>query len=1186
MTRLLGHTGLARVVLILGIAMSLATWFFFARLIEKQALADFDTKTRETINKIERRTQRYIDVLQGLEGLFGHDPSVSRPGFQRYVNSLNLATRYPGIQAVEFIRRVKEADKPVYEAMVRADRSISPTGYPGFSISPKGERAEYFVVHYLEPMIGNEAVFGLDIRTRDSARIAAERARDLGEPIATGRYRLMQEKQSQFGLVVYLPLYEIYREKRTLAQRRAELTGFVNIVFRVDDLFGELIDSNQRAEAQFFVFDVGDSASPPNAPTRENLFYSSDQTEDRSTMVGSADDVTHTISVAGRRWLFKFTGRDVYGPPLLHPLSIFAFLSALVISLLLFVVLRTLSRSRSSAEQMADSATRELRDQLRFSRQLLEMIPNPVFLKDVEGRFVSCNHAFEEFSSRPRAEFIGKTASQSTTLEAANLHSAHDNYLLKNKGSRTYELSVTRTTDGKQIDAIYNKAAFVDAQGNVTGVVGVIIDITERKALERTLSESNEKLHSIIEASPLAIVARDLDAVITLWNPAAERILGWKAEEVLGTTTTISPDDIRSEVVAMRRQTQQGLMITLEETRRMRKDGVVLDVSLSVAPIRNVNRDVVGTMVLFADISRRKRAEAALRESEAQLRLAMEAANMGSWYWNAGAGDVRYSDGFALLFGLPPGASFSGYNQFLKALHPDDRAATEATVQQAMTSEDNFDIECRVIWPDQSVHWLAVKGQATRAPSGRAERVVGVATDITTRKLGEQRIAFLAHHDALTGLPNRVLLHDRIRQAIALSHRNATRVAVLFMDLDHFKHINDSLGHHLGDQLLQMAAVRIQGCLRELDTVSRLGGDEFVIVIPEIADGSEGSDLSSVAVKLLESLASNFRLQGHDLHISASIGISIYPNDGENAETLMRNADTAMYHAKESGRSQYQFFTGEMNVAARQRLSLQTLLRRSLQTDDFSLHYQPLFSAANSRLLGFEALLRWRNPEGATVRPAEFISVAEDSGLIIPIGEWVMREACRTAARWQKSGYALKMSVNVSAVQLRRSTFIDTVKSALAESGADPLQLEIEITERVIVGGHAHSISALRQIDALGIQIAIDDFGTGYSGLSYLKQFPIDTVKIDQSFIRDLTVDADDEAIVRAIIAMSKSLKLNIVAEGVEHVEQLSLLSQLGCDMVQGYYFSRPLPIEEADAFIESMIANHIRLTPQAHNSR
>ena len=1174
MTRLLRYTGLARLVLILGITLSLATWFFVGRMVEQQVRADFDIKTRATISVIERRSQRYIDVLHALEGLFGHDPTLSRAGFHHYVNSFILPTRLPGVQAVEFIRRLKDAEIPEYETSVRSDRSVNPNGYPGFTVKPGTGRAEYYVIHYLEPMLGNETVFGLDIRTREAALIASERARDVGEPIATSRYRLAQEKQSQLGLVVYLPIYGTYRQSRSLAQRRDELVGFVNIVFRVDDLFAELIDHNPHNKTNFQVFDVGDSTLEAETPTDNKLIYSSDQIGNPPVVVNRGVDITHLISIAGRRWLFQFTGLDAYGHPLLHPLSIFSLLSALAISTLLFIVLRTLSRSRWSAQQMAESATRELQDQLSFSQQLLEVIPNPVFFKDVDGRFVSCNHAFEVFSNRPRSEFIGKTAAQATTSEAAHIHQEHDRYLLKNKGSLTYELSLTRTTDGKQIDAIYNKAVFLDADGKVAGVVGVVIDITERKALERTFSESNEKLRAIIGGSPLAIVARDLDGVITLWNPAAENVFGWKAEEVLGTTTTIVPEDLRIDTIALRGQVQLGKMLALEETRRIRKDGVVLDVSLSVAPIRDGKQEIVGTMGLIADISRRKQAEDALRESEAQLRLAMEVANMGSWYWNVGTGTITYSDGFGPLFGLKRGTFFPDQTEFMKAIHPDDRSATETAILRATASEDSIDMECRVVWPDQSTHWLAVKGQATRGASGHAERIVGVTTDITTRKLAEQRIAFLAHHDALTGLPNRLLLHDRIGQAIARSDRNNTRAAVLFIDLDHFKNINDSLGHQLGDQLLQMAATRIQKCLREVDTVSRLGGDEFVIVIPELADGSAGSHLSAVAIKLLDTLTTNFQLQSHDLHISASIGISIYPTDGDSVETLMRNADTAMYHAKESGRSQYQFFTGEMNIAAQQRLSLESSLRRSLQSTDFSLHYQPIFSAMNSRLTGFEALLRWRNPDGVTLRPAEFISVAEDSGLIIPIGEWVIQEACRTSSRWQKLGHSLRMSVNVSALQLRRSSFVEMMKSALAESGADPHQLEIEITERLIVGGHEQSLSALREIDALGIQIAIDDFGTGYSGLSYLKQLPINTIKIDQSFIRDLTADADDEAIVRAIIAMSKSLKLNIVAEGVEHIEQLSVLKSLGCDMVQGYYFSRPLPSEEADAFIMAMALN------------
>ena len=1170
MTSAMRHTALARTVLIFGIAISFAAWFFVAALVEKQAKADFDRTALAAVSAIERRTQQYIDILHGLEGLFGHDPSVSRLAFQRYVNALNLSTRFPGVQAVEFIRRVKLPERAVYEAMVRDDRSIRAGGFPDFSIKPDGARAEYYVVHYVEPPIGNEDAFGLDVRSRHAALIATERARDVGEPIVTGRYRLVQEKQNRLGLVVYLPIYETYRLKRTIEQRRAELAGFVNLVFRVDDLFAQLIDPHLKHKADFFVFDVGASDTAPVEPTTENLLFSSTQSDNYRASANSEDGVSHSIVVAGRHWHFKFSGLVAYGRPLLQPQSLVVLLSALIISFLLFIALRTASRSQINAQQMADSATRELRDQLSFSKQLIEAIPNPIFFKDAAGKYFGCNRAFEEFTNRPRSDYIGKTVLEVTNSEAALHHHAIEIELLKHGGKSVYELSLTRTTDGKPLDAIFTKAAFVNADGNIAGLVGAIVEIGERKTLERTLSESNQKLRSIIEGSPLAIIARDLNGVISLWNPAAEKLFGWTADEAIGTSRTIVPDDIRTEVHAMRKQVEKGLMVSLAETRRMRKDGVVLDVSLSVAPIHDASQEIVGTMVLIADISRRKRAEDALRNSEAQLRLAMEAADMGSWHWNIDNGTMSFSEGFGPLFGLERGAVIRDYAHLLSLVHPDDRSATDSAVQRALKLDTSFDLEYRVVWPDGGVRWMAVRGQITRDASGKAQRIVGVTADVTSRKHAEQRIAYLAHHDALTGLPNRVLLQDRIEQAIAHSHRNATHLAVMFIDLDHFKTINDSLGHQQGDALLQLVAARILTGLREIDTVSRLGGDEFVIVIPALSPQDQGSHAIAVAQKVLESLSANFQVQSHELNVGASIGISIYPADGETAEILMRNADAAMYHAKGHGRNQYQFFTAAMNAAAQQRMAMQTQLRRSLQTNDFCLYYQPVYKASNEELVGFEALLRWKNADGTLVRPGEFISVAEDSGLIIPIGEWVIREACRTAALWQQNGERLQMAINVSAIQLRRKTFVDTFADILAETGADPRLIEMEVTESVIVGGHEEAIAALTKLDAMNIRIAIDDFGTGYSGLSYLKQFPIHTVKIDQSFIHDLTIDKEDEAIVRAIIAMSRSLGLTVVAEGVESAQQLAILSALGCDLVQGYHFSQPLSLQAT----HSLIAN------------
>ena len=1172
--RLLRYFRPANTVLAIGLLISLAAWISTAYFLERQAQAEFDVKAQVLVADIERRTQRYVDLLYGLQGLFGDDLSLTRDEFGRYVAALDIAHRLPGVQAIEFIQYVLHADRSEYEIAVRRDRSLDKRGYPEFEIFPPGARPEYLVIHYVEPMQGNEAVFGRDLLTRDGPKEAMIRARDTGKPIATGRYQLIQDHAAQSGLVVYLPIYRSRKIERTAQQRASDFVGLVNIVFRLDDLFANLIDADERQKIVMQVFDVGPSDADPKVPDAGNLVYATSRDSTDSAQRNLQQSAI-PLSTAGRRWLVVFSRPAEYGGiALVRPQAMMLLLGALTITGLLFFSLQTLSRSREAAMKMARDATRELRDQLSFSQQLIETLPHPVFYKDAKGRYLGCNRAFEVFSNRKREEYIGRTVLEVTTSESARTHDEIETVLLREHGSKTYELSITRTTDGRRIDAIYNKATFVDADGKVAGLVGVAVDITERKALERTLSESNERLRSLIEGSPLAIIARDLAGMVSLWNPAAERLFGWRADEVVGKAHSIVPPDMRGEVNAMRQRVEQGMTFTFEETRRVRKDGVVIDVALSVGPTYDASQRIAGTMVLIADISRRKQAEWALRESEAQLRLAMDAANMASWYWDLNTNKLTFSDGFGPLFGLARGAFFPDFEAFVTAVHDDDRALVQAAIRQALKSDLHFEMECRIIWPDQSIHWLAVRGQIARNAAMRAERIIGVANDITVRKHAEQHIAFLAHHDPLTGLPNRALLQDRIARAITFSHRNDTQIAVMFIDLDHFKTINDSLGHQLGDALLRMVAERILGCLRDLDTVARLGGDEFVVVIPELA---QGNDVNTVAVKLLESLATHFHLQGHDLHISASVGISIYPADGTDAETLMRNADTAMYHAKARGRSQYQFFTSEMNVAAQQKMSLQMALHRSLQSHGFILHYQPVIHAAEQRLDGFEALLRWRGDDGALVPPGEFIAVAEDSGLIVAIGEWVIREACRTAAAWHRDGHKFKIAINISAIQLQRKYFADFVKATVAETGADPTLIEFEITERVIIGAHEEVIEALRQLDLLGIHIAIDDFGTGYSGLSYLKQFSIDTVKIDQSFVRNLTIAADDAAIVRAIIAMSKSLGLNVVAEGVEHAAQSKMLTELGCDHLQGYYFSRPIPAEEVDAYIDAATAGRIR---------
>lgn len=440
---------------------------------------------------------------------------------------------------------------------------------------------------------------------------------------------------------------------------------------------------------------------------------------------------------------------------------------------------------------------------------------------------------------------------------------------------------------------------------------------------------------------------------------------------------------------------------------------------------------------------------------------------------------------------------------------------------------------------------------------GLATGAVIVFRDVSAARAMAVQMAHSAEHDFLTGLPNRMLLNDRVNQAITLAPRHNKKVAVLFLDLDGFKHINDSLGHPIGDKLLQSIAKRLVDCVRGSDTVSRQGGDEFVVLLSEM---EQSEDAAISALRILLAVAEAHSVDQHDLHVTTSIGVSVYPDDGRDAETLIKNADTAMYQAKENGRQSYQFFKPAMNVRAVERQSIEENLRRALERKEFSLHYQPKINLRTGEITGAEALLRWTHPTRGPVSPAQFIPVAEDCGLILPIGHWVLREACKQARAWVDAGLPLAtMAVNISSMEFRDDNFLESVFAILKETSLDPRSLELELTESVLMKRAESAASVLKTLRASGVQVAVDDFGTGYSSLSYLRKFPIDALKIDQSFVRQITSTPDDTSIVTAVISMGRSLNLRVVAEGVETQEELKFLQAHKCDEAQGYYFSRPV---------------------------
>jgi diguanylate cyclase (GGDEF)-like protein len=433
----------------------------------------------------------------------------------------------------------------------------------------------------------------------------------------------------------------------------------------------------------------------------------------------------------------------------------------------------------------------------------------------------------------------------------------------------------------------------------------------------------------------------------------------------------------------------------------------------------------------------------------------------------------------------------------------------------------------------------------------------------------EEAVKFVATHDALTGLPNRVMFNQRLTHALAQAQRYGRRLAVLFIDLDRFKIINDTLGHESGDVLLREVAARLTDNLRTTDTVARLGGDEFVVLVEEVADPLY---LAGVAQKLITALSAGFPLSGQEYHVTASIGVSTYPDDGEDQQTLLKNADIAMYRAKEQGRNSFQFYSAQMNVHSVERLSLESGLRRALERNELTLHYQPQVDIRRGHITGMEALARWQHPELGLVPPDKFIHIAEETGLIVPIGQWVLQTACELQRVWHGLGIPdVRVAVNLSPRQFVHGDLLKEVLRALEQTGCLASCLELEITEGMVMHNPQRAVALLNQLKEMGVRVAIDDFGTGYSSLAYLKRFPIDSLKIDRSFILDIPGDKDDAAITQAVIAMAHSLELKVIAEGVETREQFNFLRKYRCDEMQGYYFSKPLPADQATALLQQL---------------
>ncbi len=675
----------------------------------------------------------------------------------------------------------------------------------------------------------------------------------------------------------------------------------------------------------------------------------------------------------------------------------------------------------------------------------------------------------------------------------------------------------------------------------------------------------------IVDASPLGIFVSDEEGCCVYSNAAYHKISGMTFEQALDTKWTIAihPED-RQRVIAEWHAAMHSQTLFQTEFRFLRRDDSVVWTRITRATMSDGIRSN-GHVQTVEDISERKSidfvlmmAEEALFEEKERAQVTLNsigdavlatdiegnvtylnlvAENMTGWYREEALGRPL-SEVFTIIDGTTRQAAVS----------PASRAIEEdKTVGLAA--------DCVLIRRDGMEFSIEDSAAPIHNRDGRVTGAVIVFHDVSESRAMMLKMSHLAQHDFLTGLPNRALLTQGLSQSIRLAHRHHKRVALMFLDLDNFKHINDSLGHAVGDQLLCSVAARLKASVRDTDTVCRHGGDEFVILLSEI---ERPQDAAQVSETLLKVFAEPHFIDQHELHVTFSIGISIYPDDGTNADDVMQNADTAMYHAKANGRNRYQFFTADMNTQAVHRLFVENGLRRALKQGEFLLHYQPQIDLASNAIIGTEVLIRWLDPDLGLIYPLQFVTIAEECGLIVPIGKWVLREACRQVKEWLDSGLcAVPVSVNISALEFRDKNFLDGIALILQETGLPSRYLILELTESILMHDAESSTSVLETLKKMGVKIAIDDFGTGYSSLSYLKRFPIGTLKIDRSFVCDLTTDADDATIVSAVIGMGRNLNLRVIAEGVETKEQLAFLIAQQCHEGQGFHFNHPLPADD-----------------------
>lgn len=792
---------------------------------------------------------------------------------------------------------------------------------------------------------------------------------------------------------------------------------------------------------------------------------------------------------------------------------------------------------------------------------IMKNLPDMVWAKDLEGVFIASNKRLEALLGKSEAEIIGKKDDELFSHELVAQFRLYDQKAICEAKTVMNEEWLS-FADGHQEFCETLKSPMIDEKGEIVGVIGIARDITQRRALE----ERVRLMQYCIDQATLSIFWADKEGHMVYANQSACRSLGYTPEEM----TRLMITDI-DPMVSLKAWSEQWERLKITkvshfESLHRKKMGEVFPVEIYTNYIKEEGIEIVVGFV--EDISKRKASKIALEQSEKLLKESQAIAKIGSWELDLSSNALVWTDEVYRIFGIDQHKFPASYEAFLNVIHPDDREMVNTAFITSLKEKTPYDLVHKLLVHGE-VKYVHERCKTEYAHDGRPIRSIGTVHDITDEYELASRIDYLVNHDSLTNLPNRFLITQRLEQLLHQYKRDSKRhLAVCFIDLDNFKYVNDAYDHSVGDEILKEVASRLLEKYVERGILARFGGDEFIIVLDAF---SEASDVAIIANEIVEILRKPFTVFDQIHQVSASVGISLYPEDATNANDLIKFADAAMHRAKESGKNHYQFYTNTLTEQVMHKIKIINHLREAIETEQFELYYQPQINLQTHSIVGFEALVRWHHPELGFVSPAQFIPVAEESKLIIPLGEWILKKACMQMVEWKEENlFDGRMAVNVSGVQLDDSNFQTMVQMILEQTRLNAAYLELELTESSLMSNPEKWIEDLDALDALGIRLAIDDFGTGYSSLSYLRQMPVDVLKIDQSFVRDLPSDSDACVIAEAIIGLSKSMNMESLAEGIEDEKQLIFLKAIGCKTGQGYYFSKPLPANQVKVFLQT----------------